>query len=100
MNKSYKQDDNQGNIYNADQMMINNELAPPPPLTEIPQNIPYLGTDIFVGRVKDLENIDKILNNNKPLAIASVTGMGGMGKTELAVQYALRYQQNYSGGIC
>ncbi len=100
MNKSYQQNQNLGNIYNADQMTINNSLAPPPPLTEIPQNIPYFGTDIFVGRVKDLENIDKLLDNNQPLAITSVTGMGGVGKTELAVQYALRYQQNYSGGIC
>ncbi|NEO70555.1 MAG: tetratricopeptide repeat protein [Moorea sp. SIO3H5] len=26
--------------------------------------------------------------------------MGGVGKTELALQYALRYQHNYPGGLC
>ncbi len=26
--------------------------------------------------------------------------MGGVGKTELALQYALRYQDNYPGGLC
>ena len=52
---NFNQKDNRGEITNyiADQITINNALAPPQALTEIPQNIPYIGTDIFVGRVKD-----------------------------------------------
>ncbi|WP_293073501.1 tetratricopeptide repeat protein [Moorena sp. SIO4A5] len=32
--------------------------------------------------------------------ICAIAGMGGVGKTELALQYALRYQDNYPGGLC
>ncbi|MBE9137462.1 hypothetical protein IQ254_09600 [Nodosilinea sp. LEGE 07088] len=32
--------------------------------------------------------------------ISAVSGMGGVGKTELSLQYALSNQQNYLGGIC
>ncbi len=34
------------------------------------------------------------------MAIAAVVGMGGVGKTELALQYALKHREFYSGGIC
>ncbi|WP_229424372.1 tetratricopeptide repeat protein [Moorena producens] len=32
--------------------------------------------------------------------ICAIAGMGGVGKTELALQYALRNQHNYPGGLC
>ena len=42
------------------------------------------------------------LQQGMTVAIAAVAGMGGVGKTELALQYALRHLklQTYSGGIC
>ena len=34
------------------------------------------------------------------MTIVAITGMVGVGKTELALQYTLRYLENYQGGIC
>ncbi|MGF1487785.1 MAG: NB-ARC domain-containing protein [Prochloraceae cyanobacterium] len=60
----------------------------------------------FVGRERDLKTLhQKLQQCDRGVVIspvATVTGMGGIGKTELALQYALRKNQNsdYSGGIC
>ncbi|NEO56945.1 MAG: hypothetical protein F6K54_30055 [Okeania sp. SIO3B5] len=42
------------------------------------------------------------LQKTERVAIASITGMGGIGKTELALQYARLHlqQKTYPGGIC
>ena len=32
--------------------------------------------------------------------MTAIAGMGGVGKTELAVQYALRHEAEYPGGVC
>jgi tetratricopeptide (TPR) repeat protein len=34
------------------------------------------------------------------VAISAIAGMGGVGKTELATQYAHQHEAHYSGGIC
>ncbi|MBP0018020.1 MAG: tetratricopeptide repeat protein [Cyanobacteria bacterium SBLK] len=57
----------------------------------------------FFGRDKDLEKIHEKLKQGD-VAIAAfyttISGMGGIGKTELALQYATRKQADYPGGVC
>lgn len=68
----------------------------------IPHNLPRSGAIQFVGRETDLQRLNDQLQQNDRLAITAVRGMGGIGKTELALQYAhFHLQQNtYPGGIC
>lgn len=51
----------------------------------------------FVGRDKELDIIHNQIQQNE---ISAIVGMGGIGKTELAIQYALKFQELYQGGIC
>ena len=85
---------NKGTINN-----INNPL-PDKPFKPI-KYIPKIGNPNFVGRQDELAKIhEKFSEKNNKVAISSVSGMGGVGKTELATQYARKYEDDYSGGIC
>src|SRR5262249_50341168 len=59
----------------------------------------------FTGRADDLARLDAILMQDKPAAVAqeegraAVQGMGGVGKTSLAVEYAYRFRGLYAG-VC
>ncbi len=70
------------------------------PLKHCPHNIPSSNTDKFVGRENELKSISQKLENNHEVVIAHIEGMGGVGKTELAIQYSQSQLENYSGGIC
>jgi len=57
---------------------------------------------LFVGREHDLRTIAKAIKGGETTAIgqsATVTGMGGLGKTQLAVEFAHRYGQYFQGGV-
>jgi hypothetical protein len=63
--------------------------------------IPYKGSANFVGRDDKLKELHESLQTSNNVAISSVSGMGGIGKTELAVQYAIKHKKDgtYPGGI-
>lgn len=73
-----------------------------PSSTYIPENLPRISIKKFVGRQKELEILHQKLQEKNQVAICAIAGMGGVGKTELALQYAHYHcQQNtYLGGIC
>jgi tetratricopeptide (TPR) repeat protein len=72
----------------------------PAPRTGKPQNLPFatLG-NLFKGREADMEALERQLKKSGAAAIvqpASITGMGGIGKTRLAIEYALRHEGEFS----
>jgi tetratricopeptide (TPR) repeat protein len=78
------------------------QAARPPPR-------PFIGVPLriasFTGRAEELDRLDAILMRKKSAALtqwvgrAAVQGLGGVGKTSVATEYAHRYRQLYAG-VC
>ena len=63
--------------------------------------MPFPKNPDFVGRTDDLERLHATLQQREPVGIrpAGLTGMGGIGKTQLAVEYVYRFKDAYPHGI-
>ncbi len=63
--------------------------------------VPFLRNPGFVGREDDLARLHTLLQEGNAVGVrpAALTGMGGIGKTQLAVEYAYRYAAAYPGGV-
>ncbi len=58
--------------------------------------------DQVIGREEDLKRVHEALNKGRPTAVghaAAFKGMGGLGKTQLAVEYAYKYKNEYPNGV-
>ncbi|MBW4648872.1 MAG: tetratricopeptide repeat protein [Kastovskya adunca ATA6-11-RM4] len=77
------------------------------------ENIPSSGAVQLFGRDRELERLRQLLTpsthpikgteQQNKLTIAAIVGMGGVGKTELAIQYAWQHLQSLgdgAGGVC
>ena len=61
-------------------------------------NVPYERNPFFTGREESLETLHQQLNQEKAAAVSQIQaihGLGGIGKTQTAVEYAYRHRQDY-----
>lgn len=79
------------------QMAVEGVPSDFPPLRTpdiVPNNLPTLATS-FVGRDQELEEVKKLLRGSRVLTL---TGVGGAGKTRLAIQSAVELVDEFPGG--
>jgi tetratricopeptide (TPR) repeat protein len=66
---------------------------------EAPWNVPFARNPFFLGRDALLEQVHEQFHRTQPATpnhALALSGLGGIGKTQIAVEYAYRYRQEYS----
>jgi tetratricopeptide (TPR) repeat protein len=89
-----------------------NDPTPALPLDVIPDpgplpagsRMPFAPNRLFVGRQEDLRTLARQLQAGETSAvgqveIAAATGLGGIGKTQLAAEFVHRYGRSFDGGV-
>jgi predicted ATPase/DNA-binding winged helix-turn-helix (wHTH) protein len=70
--------------------------APAPALSRLPKhNLPAQAAS-FIGRARELAELRQLLARNR---LVTLVGVGGVGKTRLALQVAADVLDNFSGGV-
>jgi tetratricopeptide (TPR) repeat protein len=75
-----------------------------PPVRPLPpgSRMPHAPNPLFVGRENEMRDLARMLTPGSGALVgvhAAVIGMGGVGKTQLAVEYAHRHGHLYQGGV-
>lgn len=77
-------------------------VGTPPPAAAIPprSRMPLARNDLFTGRTQELQWLaDHLGPSPEQVPTVVVAGLGGVGKSQLASEYAHRYGQYYAGGV-
>ncbi|MBV7340223.1 tetratricopeptide repeat protein [Chloroflexi bacterium TSY] len=77
---------------------------PTPALLPVGSIMPLSRNPLFVGRTNDLRLLAQTLSTDDAAAVSQVdtaatTGLGGVGKTQLACEFVHRYGQFFPGGV-
>lgn len=85
--------------------MPTEDAAPLPEVSSLPapHRMPLARNPLFVGRDSHLKAIARTLKNPHSAAaigqVAAATGIGGVGKTNLATEFVHRYGAYFAGGV-
>jgi tetratricopeptide (TPR) repeat protein len=71
--------------------------VPVPQALPIPHRMPLRPNPLFVGRERELREVAQLLKEGERVVI--LVGIGGVGKTQLAVELAHRYGSSFAGGV-
>jgi tetratricopeptide (TPR) repeat protein len=72
------------------------QQRPPGTLPDI-WNVPHLRNPNFTGREELLRDLyDSLLSGHPAAVTQAISGLGGVGKTQLAIEYTYRNAENYS----
>jgi tetratricopeptide (TPR) repeat protein len=78
------------------------DRVPAPAALPAGSRMPHARNPLFVGREDQLRSLAAVLKGGGTAAIgqiAAATGLGGIGKTQLAVEFAHRYGRFFAGGV-
>ena len=78
--------------------LLHSDLPPDISMPESPSNLPFAPNAHFYGREEFLAELEMRLPASKSATVA-LTGMGGLGKTQIALEYAHRHLSDYPGGV-
>ncbi|MCA9968476.1 MAG: hypothetical protein KC423_29730, partial [Anaerolineales bacterium] len=79
---------------------LTTEKLPEPGLPPSGSVLPYQRHTDFTGREADLRHLGQVLlATENEVPVVAVTGVAGVGKTQLAVEFAYRYGRFFPGGV-